>query len=278
MEGKGGNGWRRWEPDTPVFWQNDSAGINQREDFWEVVAEKVDVYRRNVECIDGDKVVLAPKAGSEEKALRLPLDVLVYGTGWSPESSIFPPNQAVAMGLAVPVDQADPTLMRKWDDLEKSADSAIISQFPMLAHPPPHHHKTPSTTPFRLYKAMVPPFDTLPPSIVFLGKMVVGNNFRVAEAQALWATAYLDGHIKCNPEDMHRDIARTVAWCRRRYLNKGQLGSYFFFDVLDYTDMLLAQLGLSSHKSKEWYERWFGPCRARDLRGLVDEYRTLHPS
>ncbi|MCJ1278843.1 hypothetical protein MMC21_006662 [Puttea exsequens] len=122
---------------------------------------------------------------------------------------------------------------------------------------------------------MVHPTDLEDRSKAFLGNMVVGNNFQVAEVQALWTVAYLDGRIE--PEEMGRNVAKTVARYQRRYLNKGELGSYFFFDIIEYADMLLQQLGLSSHRQKSWFGDSFGPCRAADLRGLRDEYKALHP-
>lgn len=105
--------------------------------------------------------------------------------------------------------------------------------------------------------------------------MVVGNNFRTAEAQALWALAYLDGRIKDLPAEgqIEREVAETVAWDRRRYLNKGELGSWFYYDVVDYADALLEQLGLDSHrKGKGWYGDLVDPCFASDLKGLTQEY------
>ena len=73
-------------------------------------------------------------------------------------------------------------------------------------------------------------------------------------------------------------MAMTVAWDRRRYLNKGQLGSWFYFDVVAYADMLLEQLGLSSHRQKGWFGNLMDPCFASDLKGLVDEYKAKHRS
>ena len=259
-----------------VFWQNDSAGINQRPDFYDTIARKVHVYRRNISHFSDDSLTLAPRAGSEDKALTIPLDAIVYCTGWSAGSSFLTHDQASSLGLPVPLQNVDVAKVSAWKDLDSAADSAVTRKFPLLKHPPMYRQSTPSHTPFRLYKAMAPTSDVEDHSIIFLGKMVVGNNFRVAEVQALWAVSYLDGLIKYEPEDMNLDIAKTVAWCRRRYLNKGHLGSYFFFDVIEYTDMLLAQLGLSSHKRKSWFSKWFGTCGPSDFRGLLDEYKALH--
>ena len=264
--------------DCRVFWQNDSAGINQRPDFYDTIAAKVHVYRRNISSLSEDSITLAPANGSEDKALKLTMDVIVYCTGWSPESSFLSHDQAISLGLSGPIGSSQNVTTSKWKTLDRAADSEILLRFPMLANPPAYRSIAPSNTPFRLYKAMVPPTDVADLSIVFLGKMVVGNNFRVAEVQALWAVAYLDGRIHRKPKEMDREIANTVAWCRRRYLNKGELGSYFFFDVIEYTDMLLEQLGLRGHRQKSWFANFFGPCRAADLRGLLDEYKALHPS
>lgn len=132
----------------------------------------------------------------------------------------------------------------------------------------------------------------LSPSIVFLGRLVVGNNFRVAEAQALWAVAYLDGHVtypSLNGQDTfgtaefraraEEEVDHTIAWCQRRYLNKGMIGCWFFFDAISYSDMLLSQLHLTSHRKKGW-TGWcwdlFGPCRANDLKDLASEYKSLY--
>ena len=74
---------------------------------------------------------------------------------------------------------------------------------------------------------------------------------------------------------MEREIAATVAWDRRRYLNKGELGSWFYFDVVDYADALLEQLGLSSHRQKGWKGNLVEPCFAADLKDIGKEYSRI---
>lgn len=174
----------------------------------------------------------------------------------------------------MPLEDASPQTQARWQKLEKAADPVILSRFPTLEHPPAYHKIEPRETPFRLYKAMVPPADDAH-SIVFLGRMVVGNNFRTAEAQALWAVAYLEGRIRDLPTltQMELEVAETVAWDRRRYLNKGELGSWFYFDVVDYADALFEQLELSSHRQKGLIGNLVEPCFAADLESMVDEYK-----
>ena len=192
---------------------------------------------------------------------------------------------ASELGLPVPFADADHATEIRWKELEDLEDAEVLARFPALAHPPTYRQPKPTHTPFRLHRAMVPPNDSIDDSIVFLG-----NDFRAAEVQALWAVAYLDGNLyppvpKPGPTfiDYWRapiveEAAKAVAWCRRRYLNKGELGSWFYLHVVEFTDMLLAELGLSSHKWEGWLSNFFAPCRAEDLRALVREYKSPYLS
>lgn len=238
------------------------------------------IHRRNVSHLSEHAIILeAGNSGSPEESepLTIPVDALVYCTGWSAKSNLFSTSDAHNLGLPVPLSEADPKTQAHWEDLERAADPVILSQFPTLKSPPAYRKIIPNDTPFRLYKAMAPSSDPTH-SIVFLGKIVVGNNFRVAEAQALWAVAYLDGKINNLPSrsQMENDIAETVAWDRRRYLNKGELGSWFYYDVVDYADALLEQLGLSSHRKKGWKKDLTEPCFADDLKDVGGEYKRKY--
>jgi len=265
--------------------------VNQRPDFFTTIATKVHVYRQSIDRLSSNSIILKTKGDSDEKSsYTIPVDVLVYCTGWTPFNPLYSPSVASELGLPVSLSDADPSTEFKWGKLEERKDAEILSRFPILAHPPAYRKSKPTHTPFRLHKAMVPANDTLNHSIVFLGKMVVGNNFRAAEVQAIWAVAYLDGDLyppilNISPaftvrqrRRFEEEIAETVAWCRRRYLNKGNLGSWFYYDVVDYTDTLLAEVGLCSHKRKGWLRNFFAPCRAEDLKDLIDEYKHLYPS
>jgi dimethylaniline monooxygenase (N-oxide forming) len=269
-----GKGFHNLQPDTDIFWQNDSSGINQRPDFFSTIVNGVDVYREDIERIDERGVTLTDKEGTHIAA-----DVLVFATGWDMKASYahLDDSTAYTLGLPVPKSLQSTETASKWSTLDAHASTHILQRFPVLAHPPPHYSDPVTLTPLRLYKAMLPISD---PSIIFLGKIMLGNHFRTAEVQALWALSVIDDVLDLPTEEtMQRDVAETVAWCKKRYLGKGQLGNWFWFDMVPYTDTLLAQLGMWSHRKEEGrgWMRWkelVRPCFAKDLRGLIAEYKT----
>ena len=208
-----------------VFWQNDSSGINQRPDFYSTIATGVQVYRQSIDHLSAGSITLSANGALASNSQSLPLDVLIMCTGWLPCSQLFPAPVALDLGLPTAIAEATPKETAGWETLEDRGDCNILARFPLLRNPPAHFKTKPLYTPCRLYKAMVPVIDIEDHSIIFLGKLVVGNNFRVAEVQSLWAVAYLDGNVRLERQGMELEIGETVAWCRRRYLSKGDLGS-----------------------------------------------------
>ncbi|KAL8791842.1 MAG: hypothetical protein Q9195_005578 [Heterodermia aff. obscurata] len=274
-EGKA-TGFANLEPDTPIFWQNDSSGVANRPDYLTTLATKVHIHRRSISHLSANALTLSPST-TDPTPLTLPLDTLIHCTGWSTLSALYPPTLASTLGLPAPLSTTDPTTQSHWQTLEQAADARVLARFPALRHPPPYRPLAPTQTPFRLYKAMAPPSDVhATHSLVFLGRLVVGNNFLVAEAQALWAVAYLDGRIRApsSRAAVEREVAETVAWDRRRYLNKGEMGCWFYYDVVDYCEGLLEQLGLGAHRrGKGLVGGLMDPWFARDFEGVVGEYR-----
>ena len=258
------NGFHHLEPDTTLFWQNDSTGVNQREDFWDLVAEKVRVYRQDTERIEETGMLLVD-------GKKVDADAIVYATGWKHAHPFLDESLAAELGLSVPKETSRAKDIRRWEELERSADVEVLHRFPELKSAPETPVSAAPPTPLRLYKSILPLNDH---SIVFLGQFTIGNAFITAESQSLWATAALDGTLVLPPApEMEYDVAQTIAWCRRRYLAKGQSGNWFYWDVIPYTDMLLDQLGLQSHQRKGWFTYLVEPFYSKTLRGLIPEYR-----
>ncbi|MCJ1435892.1 monooxygenase [Xylographa pallens] len=255
------NGFSNLKPDTPIFWQNDSTGVNQRPDFWDVIAEKVKVYRQDIVKLEASSVVLTKD--------KIEADALICATGWRPSYISFI-DTSLAHGLGLPT-STDVEAKPEWKDLDSAADEEVLTRFPSLRNPPPYHASSPMSSPFRLYKHMLSTDPTYN-DILFLGHIAVGNNFRAAEVQALWATAHFDGLLHAPSQaNMKKEVALGVAWCRRRYLTKGELGHWLYYDLIPYTDALLAEVGVKGHRKIGTRDFW-APCVAEDLKGIVGEY------
>lgn len=210
----------------------------------------------------------------------MPTDALLCGTGWESSYPFFTPEQASRLGLPhLPNNSLAEE--QRWQDLMNKADADILKEFPILGRPPPDTKPVGSktanlatTTPARLYHGMAPLSDS---SILFLGRARVSNNFRVADAQAIWATAYWDGHVTlpASLDETQRQIAYMNALSRRRYPTRGLDGVNFHADLVYYTDRLVCEAGLSSHR-KGWWDDPEEPCLASDFRDCPEEYRRIY--
>lgn len=190
-------------------------------------------------------------------------DALLCGTGWMSNYPFF--SEEVSRSLGLPHDRDD-----SLEDLLAAADRQILEYFPQLGNPPPHS-KPERSSATKLYKGIAPLDDH---SVAFLGHMDVSNAFRAAEAQSIWATAYFDGSMRLPPlQKRQEDVAYMNAFSRRRYPSRGQSGDCLFFELVWYTDSLMAELGLKSHR-KGWWSNLVTPLLASDLEGVRDEYKV----
>lgn len=207
-----------------------------------------------------------------QSGTEISTDVLLCGTGWKPTSfDFFSADELARLGLPHRLEDEPPETTKLWDQMTQQADREVLDRFPILAEPPEHHHKASQITPYRLYNGIAPLNDS---TIAFVGYFNVGNFFKGAECQAIWATAYLDGNLQLPSIDSRQlTIARHIAWCKRRYLSNGELGNFLLFESNFYLDELLQEVGLASHLGG-WFTNWFKPGLARDLAGLRDEYMT----
>ncbi|KAI4212886.1 MAG: hypothetical protein LQ351_004411 [Letrouitia transgressa] len=273
-------------PETAAFWCNGPVGLLQHPDFWEIISQKVDVHRCDISHLTHDSVVLSDGTG-------IVSDAILCGTGWKQPYAFFSDELHCQLGLPHPSTCHCLEDNASWMTLHSAAKEEILSEFPALCYPPTPKYspqKTSATekTPYRLYN-LIAPLNDFPPSIVFLGQIRMANSFRTAECQALWASAYLDGTLPLpSYDEMEAEIAYTIAFSQCRYPISGGAGNYFFYDVISYTDKLLAELGLRSHKkvarkhvsghlgaASRRVRNFFDPCFASDLEGVVEEYKSV---
>lgn len=266
------NGFFNLRPDTEIFWQNDSTGICQRDDFFDTISLKVRVYREDIKKVTSTGLELANGSSTD-------VDTIIFATGWTtshPKMQREDDGEDIRLplGLSVPYDKHTSSSSEGWSKMEGEAREEVLARFSILQDQPPHHQNTTadSRAPLRLYKGILPIKDK---SIAFVGQLLSGNNFRIAEVQALYVVAAFDGVLSLpTPEQMETSVARTIAWNRLRYLSKGVYGSWIYWDMVPYTDNLLAELGLRTHRHSAWWKDLFSPCFASDLSGLIDEYRA----
>lgn len=246
-----------------LFWQNGTAGLLNRADFWETVAPNVRIYLDDI--LEVDKKLIRLKKGHE-----IATDVLLCGTGWDAASfDFFEPNHLVQLGLPHLHKDEPSDISRMWGKLEQQADQEILQKFPILSKPLKHLHRPSPTTPYRLYNGIGPLNDD---SIAFIGYSLVANYFQGVECQAIWATAFLDQKLNLpSLEEQQREIARMIAYNKRRYLSSGERGNFVSFESNFYLDKLLREVGLSSHL-KGWFKNYFAPRSSQDLVGLKNEY------
>ncbi|KAH6663126.1 putative dimethylaniline monooxygenase, partial [Halenospora varia] len=262
-------GFEKLAPHSPIFWQNCTGGLLNHVDFFDTIARNVRIYCADVQGLDKDYLLL-------EGGEKIPSDAVLCGTGWVPSLQFFSEDQCRELGLPHLLSQESVSEKTRWTDLEAQADIKVLATFPQLATPPPHYHKAPTHTPYRLYRHIVPMSESGKAvedrSIVFIGQVGVGNYFPTVECQALWATVYLDGKLVLpSMEEQEKEVALFTTWCRRRYLSSGEEGNNMTFELIGYVDTLLKDLGLSSYR-KGWFKDLFAPMWASDFKGLKAEF------
>ena len=264
-------GFESLRPSVSIQWRSGPIGILQRPDYWDAIAKKVMVYRSEVERLEDGKVILTD--GREVKS-----DVLICGTGWKQEHPYFSTKEAARVGLPIGLPEAELGQEERehWSKLEEEADRKVLQRWPYLASTPTFIGHPPRTTSYKLYSLTLPVEDR---SIAFLGLMLVPNSYHTALTQTLYAIAALDGALELPPlEEMEKEIAFMNRWSTRRYPVHGWLGNPLDYEMVSFTDHLLEQLGLSSHRNtRNWWSDLTDPCLASDYAGLVDEYRRKYP-
>ncbi|KAM0720717.1 hypothetical protein Q7P37_004854 [Cladosporium fusiforme] len=261
------NGFHNLKPETEPFWANDSAALVNVPDFLDTIAKHVQVYRQDVDAIGETSVELGNGA-------KLEIDAIVYATGWTANMSYLDPPLVSTLGLPMLEQAQDEKSQQHWKTLEQEAGVQIDAEMPMLSRRPSYWKPDTTRTPLRLYKSMLPIADR---SVVFLGKTILAHNFAAAEVESLWAVAALDHRIELpSLSEMEREVAKTVAWSRKRYPSRGWLAMWLPWDTVPFTDMLLDQLGLVSHRGSSWWSDSLTVASSKKLGGLINEYQRVY--
>ena len=295
---------KKLKPWIPAFWIAAALSIlNYPTNIYE--------YVRNgtIRVHVADVTHLSRKTVHLSNGEALPSDALILSTGWKHRTSIKFLPEGIEKDLGLPHSSRlshDNSLVRK-------ADQQILDRFPRLKFQPiqnelykPYEGEGSKETldqPYRLYRFMIPPAYINDRSIAFLGMIQSIHTSSVAQAQALWLTAYFSNRLRS-------DQPQQITANSDKYLPSGhvkspsapsfdenairwetmlhtQFGKWRYpagygknypdmaFDGIPYVDMLLRDLGLRWQRKASRWEELFSPYKPEDYVGLVEEWRRV---
>jgi hypothetical protein len=285
------------KPWIDAFWIASGLSIlNYPTNFFDLVKEgKISVHISEITHLSSKTVHLSSAAKStpdtEPSVTTLHADALICSTGWKfhpPLTFSSQGGNGIDVQLGLPHHSKQP---ESEDAALQQADTEIFSRFPVLQDQPKMNPKLkPLSGPgnegrdlnrgFSLYRFMVPPAFIHDRSIVFNGMLQTICTPMVAQAQALWLTAYLSGQLKMveDQKKLEETVARETVLHARfgKWRYPGGCGARypdFVFDAVPYIDLLLGDLGLSGRRKKGVKAECFEPYGPADYRGLVGEWK-----
>lgn len=286
---------KKLKPWVSPFWIASSLSIlNYPTDFFELIKNgTIQVHIADLECLSDHTVHLS--TGEE-----LHTSALICSTGWraTPNLKFLPEGIDHELGFPWSTDPLD-------EKMVKAAGEEILRRFPRLrAQPLPNPYYQPLDEkseaavphPFRLAKFMVPLSLVRERSLAFMGITMTINTALIAQAQALWISAYFRGDLTptatehCPPAVITASGMKTrskadvdLAWEAAlhsefgKYRYPGGFGRRnpdFVFDAIPYVDMILRDLGLCPARKRNVLARCFQPYGTEDYRGLVEEWKS----
>jgi hypothetical protein len=261
---------------NPFFIGSGLSILNYDTDFFELVRNG------GVRVHIADIAVLEPKTVILLKGEQIKTDALICATGWrhTPPIKFLPAN--LDFGLPHTSSSSDPH-----GSFEK-ADAEILSRYPRLKNQPerradfkplsesqgfsdPENRAEINFQPFSLYRFMVPPSTISTRNIAFAGATMTISTALMAQAQALWITAYLNSHLEV-PEDVAYETILYSRFGKWRYPEGYKVCPDFVFDALPYIDMLLTDLGIENHRKGNAVKEIFEAYGPEDYKGLAGEW------
>lgn len=322
-------GVQKLRPWSSAYWMGNSLSVHNYETEWFDLVRSGRVVVHHAEVASLGETVVRLTDGEDVEA-----DTIVCCTGWKNEPTIRfgPPEIVPELGLPAARARVGAVLRGggKEDDGSSEDDARLVArarrrmlrQCPELLSPPRplRHHRChqcpispanrgrgPSPSPsapmegFLLYHFMIPPSERILRlrNLAFLGIHQSVHTTMVAQAQALWATAFFDGLLLPvsadgninnnlnNNNNKEEDLLRYKAYCEAEYQRlrrpkegAGAGGRYLdlVFDTLPYVDCLLEEVGVRAKRKGTWWREVFQPYTLRDYRGIVQEWMMLGSS
>lgn len=267
---------RPLRPRYSTFWMGNSLTVhNYDSDWFELVRQdKIRVHHADIEGFEEDGHSVRLTSG-----LKLAdVGIVVACTGWKTKFNIvFDLSSVVAR-----VDSKKGALV---NGAGSSADSKMASharrrvgsEYPELLFSGGRDQSKYPKDPQRLYRHMVPLHlcaEQKRNNLAFIGFHQSVLTVLVAQAQALWITAWMQDKLGTPPTDTL--ACNEWAYLQAEYTQLRHLGSAFpdlVFDNIPYVDLLLRDLGLSSTRKEGWLSELLGQYRPQDYEGVVEEWK-----
>ena len=278
---------RKLKPWTSPYWMGNSLAVHNYESDWFDLTRtgKINVHIADVVSLSKEAVQLSN--GSSLKA-----DTVVCCTGWK----VVPPIQFLPEGLTSEL--GFPGRSTENDILMRKADHQILRKLPALRSGPKRTLPVPSTQiftetaekarnrkkPYQLYRFMVPSEKAFLDhrNIAFIGAHLAVNAVTVAQAQALWITAFFQKKIHhLSPSNIDYENIRYETILHSEYEKirhppeaggSGERCPDLVFDGITYIDLLFKDLGLKIFRKETLWKEVFHRYLPADYQGIVTEW------
>lgn len=288
---------KKLKPWVSPFWTASSFSIlNYPTDFFDLVKDgSIKVHIADLDHLSDHTVHLS--TGED-----LPTTALICSTGWrcTPNLKFLPEGLDRTLGFPWSADPLDAAMVQ-------AADKEILRRFPRLQNysesnpkfrPLYDQAEAAAPHPFRLTRFMVPLSCLKDRSLAIMGITSTFDTTLIAQAQALWISAYFGGQLtptsteQCpaavraavatdskSQDDAELDLAWETTlhseFGRFRYpAGFGYRNPDFVFDAIPYIDLMLRDLGLPTKRERSFLSQCFHPYGPEDYRGLVDEWKA----
>lgn len=279
---------QKLKPWASAFWMGNSLGIHNYDTNWFDL-----VKRGRIHVHIADVVRLSEAGVCLSNGVVIEADTFVCCTGWKvvPPIEILPEALTHEMGIPSGVAENSALVQKARFDVLAAVPSLREGPRKILPRTEPPalvDTKEPvKQTNYQLYRFMVPPSAKFldHSNIAFIGAHLALNAITVAQAQALWITAFFQGEIehlassKVNHDEVQYQAILHSEYCRLRHPPQaGGAGNScpdLCFDGLLYTDLLLNDLGIEVRRKGGVWEELFGRYMPRDYAGMTREWMAL---
>lgn len=280
---------KKLKPWSTTFWMGNSLGIHNYEQNWFDLVRKgrINIHVADVTSLSAEGIHL-----SNNVVIRA--DTFVCCTGWGilPPIKFLPETLTNELGLpSTSIQPSEALVLDARTQILKAAPSLCAGPkrvLPDSAAAPIRTHETKELAStranYQLYRFMVPASQKFfeHRNIAIIGAHLALNAITVAQAQALWITAFFSdkidnlSHSKISHQDIEYQTILHTEYARLRHpaagSGAGDKCPDLVFDGLLYTDLLLQDLGIEVLRKRSWWKELFHRYLPGDYQGLVSEW------